>query len=64
MRARIDVDLCDGCGVCEQVAEEVFELNDDGVAEVILDPVPPEHEDAVREAAESCPTEAIILEED
>jgi ferredoxin len=31
-------------------------------AEVLVDEVPPEHEDAVQQAAEECPVEAIIVE--
>lgn len=62
MKAKIDPDLCTACGVCEEICAEVFEVPED-VAVVKLDPIPPEHYDACREAAESCPTEAIIIEE-
>jgi ferredoxin len=31
-------------------------------AEVIVDEVPPEFEDAVKQAAEDCPVEAITIE--
>ena len=30
---------------------------------VKVDPIPPEHEDACRDAADQCPTEAIEIEE-
>jgi len=40
---------------------EVFELRDD-VAGVLVDEVPSEFEEAVRDSAEACPTEAIIVE--
>jgi ferredoxin len=40
---------------------EVFELGDD-IAQVIVDIVPEEYEDAVQQAAEECPVEAIIIE--
>jgi len=62
MRACVDPDTCTGCGVCVETCPEVFELRDD-VSVVIADPVPPEHEDRVREAAEACPVEAITVEE-
>ena len=32
------------------------------MAQVIVDDVPEEYEDAVQEAAEECPVEAIIVE--
>jgi ferredoxin len=41
---------------------EVFQLQDD-VSVVLVDTVPPEHEDIAREAAEACPVEAISVAE-
>ena len=64
MKVTIDKDLCIDCGVCESLVPEVFSINDEGITEVILSPVPEELQDAVREAAEECPTEAIIIEEE
>ncbi|MEE4276539.1 MAG: ferredoxin, partial [Thermoleophilia bacterium] len=43
-------------------ASQVFVLEDD-VAKVIVEEVPPEVEDACREAAEDCPVDAIALED-
>ncbi|KPK65300.1 MAG: hypothetical protein AMK73_03360 [Planctomycetes bacterium SM23_32] len=54
---------CIACGLCVDACPEVFEMGDE-FAEVIVDNVPEEHRDAVRQAAEECPTEAIIVEED
>jgi ferredoxin len=54
-------DDCQGCGVCEAKAPDVFEVTDEGVARVLLDQVPPELEDAVREAAHECPTESVRI---
>jgi len=34
----------------------------DEIAEVIVDEVPAEHEDAAQQAADECPVEAIIVE--
>lgn len=62
MRAMVDEDTCSGCGMCEETCPEVFELVDD-LAKVKVDPVPAEHEDACREAADDCPDEAITIEE-
>jgi len=41
---------------------EVFDLRDD-VSVVLVDEVPQDLADTVREAAEACPVEAIIVEE-
>ncbi|MHC4062843.1 MAG: ferredoxin [Planctomycetota bacterium] len=34
----------------------------DDIAQVIVDGVPTEHEDAVQQAADECPVEAIVVE--
>lgn len=60
MIVRID-DTCTACGLCVDTCPEVFELGED-MAQVIVDDVPEEYEDAVQEAAEECPVEAIIVE--
>lgn len=62
MKAIVD-DKCIGCGLCPQICPEVFEMNDQNLAIVKVDPVPPQVEDTCREAASSCPVEAIQLEE-
>lgn len=62
MKAIVDADACTGCGTCVDACPEVFELNDDDVAEVIANPVPKEAAEACREAAEACPVEAITIE--
>ncbi len=60
MRVKIE-DTCTACGLCVDTCPEVFELGED-IAQVIVDDIPEEHEDAVQEAAEECPVEAIIVE--
>ena len=53
-------DDCIACERCVEICPEVFEMGDE-FAEVTVDEVPPEHEDAVQEAADECPAEAIIV---
>ena len=60
MVVRIE-DTCTACGLCVDTCPEVFAMGDD-MAKVIVDEVPPEHEDAVQQAADECPVEAIIVE--
>ncbi len=60
MKVRIE-DTCTACGLCSDTCPEVFELGDE-LAQVIVDEVPPEQEDAVQQAADECPVEAIIIE--
>ena len=64
MKITIDEDLCTGCEECVEAVPAVFEMDDDGeLAVVKTDPVPSDEEDAVREAAEDCPAEAILIED-
>ena len=62
MVAGILRDLCIGCGLCAEICPEVFVMGDDMIAQVIGDEVPAGFEDQVRNAAASCPVEAITLE--
>ena len=62
MIAKVDRDLCIGCGLCAEICPEVFVMGDDSIAIVVGDGVPAEVEGTARDAATSCPVEAIILE--
>jgi ferredoxin len=60
MKVRIE-DSCTACGLCVDTCPEVFTMGDN-MAEVLVDVVPAEQEDAVQQAADECPVEAIIVE--
>ena len=62
MKVRVDRDLCIGVGNCVAYAPTVFELDDENKA-VVLDPSSVD-DDTLLEAAESCPENAIIVEDD
>lgn len=64
MQVEVDLNLCQGYGVCAQIAPEVFPLDDDGYALVPAGTtVPAGMEDKVREAAEACPAIAVLIAE-
>ncbi len=63
MKVKIDPELCNGDEVCVQLCPEVFEMKEDK-AVVIMEEISPDLQDSVREAADSCPSEAIIIEEE
>lgn len=62
MKADVNQDLCIGCGLCPSIAPEVFELKDDGKAHTIVDEVPSSSTDEAKEAASSCPVDAISVD--
>ncbi|MGQ9858181.1 MAG: ferredoxin [Thermodesulfobacteriota bacterium] len=58
----IDQDECIGCGTCQEICPEVFELDEEtGKAIVIQAEGGPE--DLIEEAMESCPVSCIHWEE-
>lgn len=66
MKVKVNKDVCIGCGACSQVAEAIFTMGDDGLAEVIstVNEVSVEEKDNCIDAYESCPVGAIeIIEE-
>jgi ferredoxin len=64
MKVHVNSQVCAGFGVCLGLCPEVFELHDDGYAVVVVSDVPPELEDAVRQAVSQCPARAISLSDD
>lgn len=64
MKVRVDPGICAGFSACLGLCPEVFELHDDGYAVVRVGEVPPEFEDAVREAVSHCPSGAIFVSDD
>lgn len=62
MKAKVDPDLCTGCGLCPDICPAVFEMDGD-VARATVDTVPGGEEENCKDAADSCPVEAIAIEE-
>lgn len=60
MLIKIDKQKCIGCGACTVNAPKTFKLGNDGKAQVI-EPVG-DDEATIKQAAEGCPVEAIVLE--
>ncbi|OBJ57607.1 ferredoxin [Mycobacterium asiaticum] len=62
MKVRVDSERCQGHTLCSMIAPDSFELSDlDGSASAVSEVVPEDQLDQVREAAQSCPEQAIIL---
>jgi ferredoxin len=63
MKIKVDFDLCESNALCEAMAPEVFELDDDDYLVVKTDETTPENVEDVRRAVAACPRVAITLEE-
>jgi ferredoxin len=64
VKIEVDLGLCQGHGVCESEAPDVFRVSKDNVVEVLDHEPPPDLHGAAREAAKHCPTQAISILED
>lgn len=63
MKVKVDFDLCESNALCEALAPEVFELDDDDFLVIKKEEVGPEDLAAVQKAAVACPRAAIKLED-
>jgi ferredoxin len=67
LRVRVDLDLCQGHGLCQEEAPEVFRVVDRpgeyAQVEVILEEPPESLRDAVKSAERFCPNRVIAIEE-
>ncbi len=64
MKIKVDFDLCESNAMCEALAPDVFELDDDDFLQLNTDEVTPENEQRVRQAVAACPRAAISIVED
>ncbi|RKD72886.1 ferredoxin [Sinobaca qinghaiensis] len=63
----VDKDTCIACGACGAAAPDIYDYDDEGLAEVILDDnkgitaVPEDLEEDMMDAFEGCPTDSIKI---
>jgi ferredoxin len=63
MRIVADYDRCEGLGMCEAMANDYFEVDEDEDRVVVLEETPPEGDRAhVYAAVQACPVLALKLE--
>lgn len=63
MRIHFDRDACQGHNRCYLLAPELFDVDDEGYAILLVDgEVPADLEDKARLAADNCPEYAITVE--
>ncbi|TDV49867.1 ferredoxin [Actinophytocola oryzae] len=62
MKVRVDPDRCQGHTLCAMIAPRAFQLDDiDGHSSAVSEDVAADLEDGVREAAHTCPEQAIFI---
>jgi len=60
MKAVVDSEKCIGCGLCVQVAPEIYEMQEDKAVTLVDEIAEDKMEDA-KNGADQCPVTAIIV---
>ena len=61
MKVEVDLGKCTGHGICESIAEDVFEVQDDGSVEIHDDAASTSDRGLMRQAVTQCPAAALRL---
>ncbi len=61
MRVEVDLDKCTGHGICESIAEDVFEVQDDGIVHIDEGDRPESDRERMQQAVTQCPAAALRL---
>ena len=61
MRVEVDLDKCTGHGICESIAEDVFEVQDDDTVHIDDNQRPESDRERMQQAVTQCPTAALRL---
>lgn len=61
MKIEVDRSKCEGLGMCEAMAHEFFEVQDDGTMVVLNETPGEEHRQDLTAAVDACPVLALTL---
>ncbi len=61
MKIEVNQDMCIGCGLCTNIAQNLFSMNDEGKAKAIDIEITDKDQLLAEESVNSCPVSAIIL---
>jgi ferredoxin len=61
MKVIVDFAKCTGLGICESMAPEIFEVNDEGQLALVKEDITDDELQSVEEAVAGCPTEALRI---
>ena len=59
MKFKVNKEICIGCGACQAIAPDVFEIDDEGLAVAIDTEVTNDNQEDAIDAKEGCPVNAI-----
>jgi ferredoxin len=60
LKAKVDPDVCIGCGLCVDTCPAVYKMDGDK-AVAYVNPVPKEAEECCKKGADDCPVTAIAV---
>ncbi|WP_036490611.1 ferredoxin [Nocardioides sp. CF8] len=63
MKIVADYDKCEGLGMCEAMAPEFFEVQDEGQVGVLDEHPDEEHRTGLKAAVDACPVLALSLKD-
>ena len=63
MKVNVDRARCEGHGVCEETAPEVYRLDDEGELEILFDLIPSAQQKRAESGARLCPVAALRVSE-
>ncbi|MGB8406031.1 MAG: ferredoxin [Mycobacterium sp.] len=61
MRIEVDLDKCTGHGICESIADEIFEVQDDGAVRIQDAERPESDRERMQQVVTQCPAAALRL---
>lgn len=63
-KIHLDRNLCTALGICESIAPEFFEVDEEGDLAILRDDVPDDQRALLEQAVSGCPTAALRLEQE
>jgi ferredoxin len=58
----VDRDRCQGVGICESLAPDLFEVGDDGQMQLKVADIPDDRRAVCEQAVANCPTQSLTLQ--
>lgn len=58
---KVNKDACIGCGACQALVSDVFDIDDEGLAYVVENADVEKYNDDINDAIDGCPTGAISI---